>query len=52
MKGVISLHTYPDLSKKNIWKDECKRYAACLIVSILTLAGIGCFASVFSHIFF
>lgn len=46
------MHTYSDLSKKNIWKDECKRYAACLIVSILTLAGIGCFASVFSHIFF
>lgn len=52
MKGVILLHTYPDLSKKNLWKDECKRYAACLGAGILTLMGIGCFASVFSHIFF
>ena len=45
------MHTYPDLATEKLWKDECKRYAACLGIGILIIMGIGCFTSLILHVF-
>lgn len=45
-------YSYLRTSQKNLWKDECRRYAACLGIGILTLAGLGFLANIVSHMFF
>lgn len=45
-------YAYIRTSQKDLWKAECKRYAFCLGIGILTLAGLGVFANVISHMFF